>query len=84
MPSALLLQAHHADVWAIAPSRTGSFLVSAAKDRSLRLWRRGDEQVFVEEEREAELEQVGAVLSAFSWPSMTFHDLASSWSPVTS
>ena len=56
----LTMRGHHAEVWCIVPARTGAFLASASKDRSLRVWRRGDEQVFVEEEREAELEQVSA------------------------
>jgi len=54
----LVLRGHHADVWSVLPSRTGSMLVSVSRDHSLRLWRRSDEQVFVEEEREAELEHV--------------------------
>jgi U3 small nucleolar RNA-associated protein 12 len=54
----LCLKGHHADVWAMAPSRSGSFVVSASKDRSLRLWKRSDEQVFLEEEREAALEEL--------------------------
>jgi len=52
----LSLPAHHAEVWTVCPSRSGDVLVSVSRDRSLRLWRRTDEQVFVEEEREAELE----------------------------
>ena len=39
-------------------TRRGDSLLSCARDRSLRLWRRTDEQVFVEEERENELEQL--------------------------
>ena len=52
----LLLRGHHAEVWGVVPSRSGALLVSLSRDRSIRLWRRSDEQVFLEEEREAELE----------------------------
>ena len=54
----LTLRAHHAEVWAVAPSRSGALVASVSRDRSLRLWRRSDEQVFIEEERENELEQI--------------------------
>ena len=36
---------------------TGDFIVSCSNDRSIRLWERTDEQVFLEEERERELEE---------------------------
>ena len=35
----------------------GDFIVSCSNDRSIRLWERTDEQVFLEEERERELEE---------------------------
>ena len=54
----LNLKGHHAEVWGVMPSKSGALVVSISRDRSIRLWRRGDEQVFVEEEREAELEQL--------------------------
>jgi len=53
-----VLRGHHAEVWGVAVSRSGELLVSAARDRSLRLWARSEEQVFLEEEREAEVEAV--------------------------
>lgn len=37
-------------------SPDGSFVLSGGHDRSLRLWQRTDEMVFLEEEREKELE----------------------------
>jgi U3 small nucleolar RNA-associated protein 12 len=49
---------HKAEVWALAAAPDGSFVATAGGDRSLRIWRRGAEQVFPEEEREAELEGV--------------------------
>ena len=33
-------------------------LASCSRDKSIRLWRRGDEQVFLEEERDNELEAI--------------------------
>ena len=39
-------------------TRRGDGVLTCSRDRSLRLWRRTDEQVFVEEERENELEQL--------------------------
>ncbi|ETW10259.1 hypothetical protein H310_00608 [Aphanomyces invadans] len=47
---------HFGEVWAVAVSRDGSFVVSASQDRSLVKYTRGDDQVFVEEEKEKELD----------------------------
>jgi U3 small nucleolar RNA-associated protein 12 len=38
-------------------SYSGTFLVSCSKDRSIRIFEQSDEQVFVEEEREQEMER---------------------------
>lgn len=51
------LRAHHAEVWALAVARDGSFAVSASHDKTVRVWEATDEPLFVEEERELELEQ---------------------------
>jgi U3 small nucleolar RNA-associated protein 12 len=40
------------EVWALSVSHDGSSLVSAGHDRTLRVWTRTDEPVFLEEERE--------------------------------
>ena len=50
------LEAHAAEGWSLAVSRDGGFVVSGGHDRSLRLWERTDEPVFLDEERERELE----------------------------
>lgn len=42
--------------WTLEVSPDGSFVLSGGHDRSLRLWRRTEEMVFLEEEREKELE----------------------------
>ena len=54
----MTLRGHLGEVWGCVPSRSGQLLASVSRDRSLRLWRRTDEQLFVEEEREAELERL--------------------------
>ncbi|KAI8871592.1 Utp12-domain-containing protein [Ramicandelaber brevisporus] len=50
------LEGHHSDVLALAVSRHGSFVATVSHDRSIRIWQRTDEQLFLEEEREKELE----------------------------
>lgn len=52
------LDGHHGEVWALAVSRTGDFFVTASHDKSIRVWDQTDEQIFLEEEREKELEQL--------------------------
>jgi U3 small nucleolar RNA-associated protein 12 len=49
---------HHGEIWALAVSRTGEFVVSASHDKSIRVWQQTDEQIFLEEEREKELEEL--------------------------
>ena len=52
------LEGHHGEIWALTVSRTGEFLVSASHDKSIRVWEQTDEQIFLEEEREKELEEL--------------------------
>ncbi len=52
------LEGHHGEIWALAVSRTGEFLVTASHDKSIRVWQQTDEQIFLEEEREKELEEL--------------------------
>ncbi|KAL9060176.1 MAG: hypothetical protein Q9162_000790 [Coniocarpon cinnabarinum] len=52
------LSAHHGEIWALAVSRTGETVVTASHDKSLRIWRQSDEPLFLEEEREKELEDL--------------------------
>jgi U3 small nucleolar RNA-associated protein 12 len=52
------LEGHHGEIWAIAVSHSGEFLVSASHDKSIRIWEQTDEQLFLEEEREKELEEL--------------------------
>ncbi|KIE03390.1 WD domain-containing protein, partial [Metarhizium majus ARSEF 297] len=52
------LDGHHGEIWTIAISHTGNFLVSASHDKSIRVWEETDEQIFLEEEREKEMEEL--------------------------
>ena len=52
------LEGHHGEIWALAVSRTGEFFVTASHDKSIRVWQQTDEQIFLEEEREKELEEL--------------------------
>ena len=50
----LTLRGHHGDVWGLAISHIGDYLVSVSGDRSLRVWQRTSEQVFLEEEKDSD------------------------------
>lgn len=52
------LEGHHGEIWAMAIAHSGEFLVTASHDKSIRIWEQTDEQIFLEEEREKELEQL--------------------------
>ena len=52
----MTLIGHAADVYALIVSRQGDFLVSASGDFSLRVWRQTEEQLFLEEAREEEID----------------------------
>jgi hypothetical protein len=53
----MTLRGHHGDVLALAVGKFGTFICSGSQDRSIRIWKRTEEQLFLEEERERELEQ---------------------------
>ncbi|KIJ37465.1 hypothetical protein M422DRAFT_178030 [Sphaerobolus stellatus SS14] len=50
------LEGHHGEVWALALSNHGKFVVTGSHDKSIRVWEKLDEPLFLEEERERELE----------------------------
>lgn len=52
----LLLPGHCSCVWGIDISFEGAVCVSVGGDRTLRVWKRGEEMVFIEEEKERALE----------------------------
>ncbi|PWZ03148.1 WD40 repeat-like protein [Testicularia cyperi] len=51
------LEGHHGEIWALAPGHAGQAVVTAGADRSIRTWEKTDEPLFLEEERERELER---------------------------
>lgn len=52
------IDGHHGEIWALVVSHTGNFIVSASHDKSIRVWEETDEQIFLEEEREKEIEEL--------------------------
>ncbi|KAK4629458.1 hypothetical protein CLAFUW4_08391 [Fulvia fulva] len=52
------LEGHHGEIWAMALSRTGETVITASHDKSIRTWQVGDDLIFLEEERERELEEM--------------------------
>lgn len=54
----LLLSGHSAEVTTLALSKTGAFLLSGGMDRQVRVWERTKDIVFIEEEKERELEKL--------------------------
>ncbi|EMD40648.1 hypothetical protein CERSUDRAFT_130746 [Gelatoporia subvermispora B] len=52
------LDGHHGEVWALAVSNHGKFVVTGSHDKSIRVWEKLDEPLFLEEERERELENI--------------------------
>ncbi|KAJ2727197.1 beta transducin [Coemansia sp. Benny D115] len=52
------LEGSHGDVWALAVAKFGNFVVASSQDRSIRVWDKTEEPLFLEEERERELEEM--------------------------
>ncbi|KAF5322187.1 hypothetical protein D9619_000449 [Psilocybe cf. subviscida] len=52
------LEGHHGEIWALALSHHGNFVVTGSHDKSIRVWEKLDEPLFLEEEREKELEKI--------------------------
>eukprot|EP00937_MAST-01D_sp_MAST-1D-sp2_P001144 g1144.t1 len=50
------LDMHRGEAWCVAVSSLGDFVVTGSHDRSLRVWKRTEEQLFLEEEKEKALE----------------------------
>lgn len=49
--------AHTSEVWSLAVSATGEFFVSVGHDQSIRVWKEEEDQVFIQEEREKEMDE---------------------------
>jgi len=54
----LILNGHSAEVSCLAVSSTGAFVMTGGLDRQVRVWERTQDIVFLEEERDRELEQM--------------------------
>ena len=54
----LILNGHAAEVNCLAINRTGAFVLSGGMDRQIRVWERTKDMVFLEEEREREMEDM--------------------------
>ncbi|KAG5644079.1 hypothetical protein DXG03_009169 [Asterophora parasitica] len=51
------LRGHHGEIWALVLSNHGKFVVTGSHDKSIRVWDKDEEdQIFLEEEREREME----------------------------
>ncbi|KAG0668478.1 beta transducin [Maudiozyma exigua] len=51
------LAGHQSEVWALAMANDASFVVSTSHDHSIRVWAETEDEVFLEEEREKEMEE---------------------------
>ena len=52
------LEGHHGEVWALTVSNRGNFVVTGSHDKSIRIWEKLDDPLFLEEERERDLERL--------------------------
>ncbi|TIA92554.1 hypothetical protein E3P99_00542 [Wallemia hederae] len=52
------LHGHQGEIWSLVTSNDGNFLVTGSHDKSLRVWEKLDEPLFLEEEREKALEEL--------------------------
>jgi U3 small nucleolar RNA-associated protein 12 len=43
------MEGHQAEVWGLAVSTDGAFVLSGGHDRSLRVWQRTEDMVFLDE-----------------------------------
>lgn len=52
------IKGHYGEVWALVTGRVSNIIVSASHDKSICVWERTDDLIFIEEEREKELEEL--------------------------
>lgn len=52
------MEGHHGEVWSLAVGGRGDLVVSSGADRSVRVWEKTEEPLFLEEEREKEQEKL--------------------------
>ncbi|EMR11736.1 hypothetical protein PNEG_00170 [Pneumocystis murina B123] len=53
----LKLEGHHSEIWALAVSNDNKFIITGSHDRSIRIWNQTDEPIFLQEQKEKELEK---------------------------
>lgn len=70
------LSAHQSEVWSIAVAHDASFVVTTSHDHSIRIWEETDDQVFIEEEREKEMDEMyeGTLLASLEGDENTKKD----------
>ncbi|TPX36245.1 hypothetical protein SmJEL517_g01588 [Synchytrium microbalum] len=49
---------HHSEVWALAVGKWGNIVVTGSHDRSIRIWEKTDSPLYLEDEREKDLEEM--------------------------
>jgi len=54
----LTLEGHHQEIWGLAVTKQGDTVFTSSTDRSIRSWIQTEDQVFLEEEKERELEKM--------------------------
>ncbi|CAJ0919354.1 3716_t:CDS:10 [Entrophospora sp. SA101] len=52
------IEGHHGEIYSLIIGKHGDLIISASRDRSIRFWEQTDEPLFLEEEREKELEEL--------------------------
>ncbi|KAG0123733.1 hypothetical protein HOY82DRAFT_582102 [Tuber indicum] len=52
------MDGHFGEIWALAVGKVSEIVVSASHDKSIRVWEQTDDEIFLEEEREKELEEL--------------------------
>lgn len=55
-----VLRGHHSEIWCLAVSSVGDFLVTGSHDRSIRIWAQTEELLFPESEKQKELDKLFA------------------------
>ncbi|KTW29262.1 hypothetical protein T552_01217 [Pneumocystis carinii B80] len=53
----LKLEGHHSEIWALAVSNNNKFIITGSHDRSIRIWNQTEEPIFLQEQKEKELER---------------------------
>ncbi|KDE09424.1 hypothetical protein MVLG_00327 [Microbotryum lychnidis-dioicae p1A1 Lamole] len=52
------LSGHAGEIWALAVSHRANFVITGSHDKSIRIWEKTNEPLFLEEEREREIEEM--------------------------